>query len=109
MRAICEPGTSSPHMESGRREKRLKPELFETKILCLSPLTGAHGLRHCAFGSGSGGRALPNSGCCLAFARRHPSRVGRFIRAYLQGEKEMESVHRCWCGLDVHKKMMVAC
>jgi transposase len=27
----------------------------------------------------------------------------------MQGEEEMEIVHRCCCGLDVHKKMLVAC
>ena len=27
----------------------------------------------------------------------------------MQGEEEMEIVHRCCCGLDVHKKMIVAC
>ena len=81
MDTVGEPGTRPQHIDGGRREKGLQPELFEANIACSSHLTGAHGLRNRPFDSCSCGILLPKCGRFLAFARRHQSGVGRFIWA----------------------------
>jgi hypothetical protein len=68
MRAVSSPSAHSQNIESSRREKCLKPELFAANGARLPHLTGTYGLRNRPFNACSFGVQRPNCGRVLAFA-----------------------------------------
>ena len=81
MSAVDEPGASSQHIESGRREKGLKPELLAAHIARLSHATGTHCLRDRALNPRSCGVELPKLRRVLTSASLIESLGACFIRS----------------------------
>jgi hypothetical protein len=79
MSAVREPGTSSQHIESGRGEKRLKPELLAANVARLPHVTGTHGLRNRALDTRSFGVEFLKLRRFLTEASQIESVVTRFI------------------------------
>ena len=79
MSAVGNPGTSSQHIESGRREKRLKPELLAAKVARLPHVTGPHRLRDRPLNPRSLGVELTKLRCFLTDASQIESLVTCFI------------------------------
>lgn len=79
MSAVGDPGTRAQHIESGRREQCLKPELLEALVACLPRVAGPHRLRYRPLNPRSCGVEFPKLRCFLTVASQIESLVTCFI------------------------------
>ena len=80
MRAVHKPGTSAQHIESGRREKCLKPELLAANVARLPHVTRTHRLRYRPLDPCSCRVEFPKLRCFLTDASLIEGLVACFIR-----------------------------
>ncbi len=81
MSAVREPGTSSQHIESGRRDKGLKLELLAANVAGLPHVTGTYRLRYRPLNPRSFGVELPKLRRYFPDASLIERLVARFIRS----------------------------